>query len=174
MVSPVSLLPSFTQGPPPTPRLLLLSSTGWVLAVSPAQSFSTTPLLPRTTPYNTLPIFNLLDRRPGHGRPDGRVQRSKGQRQEEVANKKAQLSYGALDKFLRVPRLCSDASVRSRMNICFRVSGDDAKGEGVHRWLRSVFQGLMGHRSVGGMRASNAVPLRTQSSCSTEDFATAQ
>jgi phosphoserine aminotransferase len=77
--------------------------------------------------------------------------------QEEIANRKAELIYGVLDKYSQVYRVVPDKSVRSRMNICFRVHGGDAEKEkeflaGAEKLL---LQGLKGHRSVGGIRASN-------------------
>ena len=113
--------------------------------------------------YNTLPIFNLwiagqvmADLVNAYG-----TQKVAGQ--EEIANRKADLIYGALDKHPQVYRVVPDKSVRSRMNICFRVHGGDAEKE--KEFLagadKRMLQGLKGHRSVGGMRASNynAVPL---------------
>ncbi|PGH10765.1 phosphoserine transaminase [Polytolypa hystricis UAMH7299] len=113
--------------------------------------------------YNTLPIFNLwiagevvadLVRVYGDKKASG---------QEEVSGRKANLLYGVLDKYSNVYTVVPDKSVRSRMNICFRVHGGDAEKEkaflaGAEKRL---LQGLKGHRSVGGIRASNynAVPL---------------
>lgn len=66
------------------------------------------------------------------------------------------------------------------MNICFRVHGGDAEKEkdfltGAEKRL---LQGLKGHRSVGGIRASNynAVPLRNVEKLVKylEDYATGQ
>lgn len=100
--------------------------------------------------------------------------------QEEIANTKAQLIYGALDKYPQVYRVVPDKSVRSRMNICFRVhGGDDAKEkEFLAGAEKRLLQGLKGHRSVGGMRASNynAVPLENVRRLVKylEDFATGQ
>lgn len=79
--------------------------------------------------------------------------------QEAVSDKKAQLIYGALDAHPDVYKVVPDKSVRSRMNICFRVTkGGDVDGaekaflkEGTSLGLT----GLKGHRSVGGIRASN-------------------
>ncbi|EAS37284.3 phosphoserine transaminase [Coccidioides immitis RS] len=113
--------------------------------------------------YNTLPIFNLW--------VAGQVMinlvnlygAKKVSGQEQIANTKAQLIYGALDKYPSVYTVVPEKDVRSRMNICFRVHGGDADKEkefaiGAEKRL---LQGLKGHRSVGGMRASNynAVPL---------------
>lgn len=100
--------------------------------------------------------------------------------QEEVANEKAQLIYGALDKYPEVYQVVPDKSVRSRMNICFRVNGGDGAKE--KEFLagaeKRLLQGLKGHRSVGGMRASNynAVPLENAKKLVKylEDFATGQ
>ena len=130
--------------------------------------------------YNTLPIFNLwiagqvmADLVSAYG-----AQKVTGQ--EEIANRKANLIYGALDKYSQVYRVVPDKSVRSRMNICFRVHGGDAEKE--KEFLagadKRMLQGLKGHRSVGGMRASNynAVPLENVQKLVKylEDYATGQ
>lgn len=130
--------------------------------------------------YNTLPIFNLwiagqvmADLVNAYG-----TQKVAGQ--EEIANRKADLIYGALDKHPQVYRVVPDKSVRSRMNICFRVHGGDAEKE--KEFLagadKRMLQGLKGHRSVGGMRASNynAVPLENVEKLVKylEDYATGQ
>lgn len=130
--------------------------------------------------YNTLPIFNLwiagqvmADLMSAFG-----AQKVSGQ--EEIANQKAQLIYGALDNYPEVFQVVPDKSVRSRMNICFRVhGGDDAKEkEFLAGAEKRLLQGLKGHRSVGGMRASNynAVPLENVRKLVKylEDFATGQ
>lgn len=83
--------------------------------------------------------------------------------QEEVANSKAKIIYDILDASPEVYQIVPDKSVRSRMNICFRVHHGDAKKE--KEFLAGaeerMLQGLKGHRSVGGIRASNynAVPV---------------
>ncbi|CAI7625988.1 unnamed protein product [Penicillium bialowiezense] len=113
--------------------------------------------------YNTLPIFNLWVA--GQVMADLMTEfgAQKVGGQEAIANQKAQLIYGALDKYPQVYQVVPDASVRSRMNICFRVNGgDDVKEkEFIAGAEKRLLQGLKGHRSVGGMRASNynAVPL---------------
>jgi len=54
-----------------------------------------------------------------------------------------------------------DRSARSRMNICFRVLDKEGKfsDETEKRFLKGAegkgLTGLKGHRSVGGIRASN-------------------
>jgi phosphoserine aminotransferase len=49
------------------------------------------------------------------------------------------------------------SSVRSRMNICFRVHGGDTDKEKafISGAEKDGLLGLKGHRSVGGIRASN-------------------
>ena len=68
-----------------------------------------------------------------------------------------------LDGRSNVYQVVPRRDVRSRMNICFRVRGGDAASE--REFLEGaeerMLQGLKGHRSVGGIRASNynAVPM---------------
>ncbi|OJD11725.1 phosphoserine transaminase [Emergomyces pasteurianus Ep9510] len=113
--------------------------------------------------YNTLPIFNLWIA----GEVISKLVQTYGDKkvsgQEEVANHKATLLYGVLDKYPQVYGIVPHKSVRSRMNLCFRVYGGDAEKEkaflaGAEKRL---LQGLKGHRSVGGIRISNynAVPV---------------
>lgn len=90
-------------------------------------------------------------------------QAQKVQGQELVANKKAESLYSVLDAHPEVFQVVPDKSVRSRMNVCFRVRGGDSTAE--KAFLEGAekrhLQGLKGHRSVGGIRASNynAVPV---------------
>ncbi|KAJ5612353.1 hypothetical protein N7510_005547 [Penicillium lagena] len=130
--------------------------------------------------YNTLPIFNLWIA--------GQVmanlvtafgtQRVSGQ--EAIADHKAKLIYDVMDKYPQVYQVVPDKSVRSRMNVCFRVHGGDEvkEKEFLAGAEKRLLQGLKGHRSVGGMRASNynAVPLENAQKLVKylEDFATGQ
>jgi len=67
-------------------------------------------------------------------------------RQEEISNKKAALLYSVLDKYPQVYRVVPDKTVRSRMNICFRVSGGDAEEKEILAGTESrLLQGLKGH-----------------------------
>lgn len=79
--------------------------------------------------------------------------------QEAVANKKATLIYGALDAHPDVYRVVPAKEARSRMNVCFRVTkgGDvDAAEKAFLAGGETLgLTGLKGHRSVGGIRASN-------------------
>lgn len=83
--------------------------------------------------------------------------------QEEISGQKAKLLYDTLDAYPAVFQVVPKREVRSRMNICFRVQKGDAAAE--KRFLdgaeKRMLQGLKGHRSVGGIRASNynAVPM---------------
>jgi phosphoserine aminotransferase len=107
--------------------------------------------------YNTLPIFSLWIA----GQVMARLVQTFGDQkirgQEEIATHKAALIYQVLDRYPRVYRVVPDRSVRSRMNICFRVSSGDVEKE--KEFLagaeKRLLQGLKGHRSVGGIRASN-------------------
>jgi phosphoserine aminotransferase len=113
--------------------------------------------------YNTLPIFNLWIA----GQVMANLVSTFGDRkvggQEEVAVRKADLLYETLDKHSNVYQVVPDKSVRSRMNICFRAyGGDEAKEkEFLAGAEKRNLTGLKGHRSVGGIRASNynAVPM---------------
>ncbi|KAF1833120.1 phosphoserine aminotransferase [Decorospora gaudefroyi] len=107
--------------------------------------------------YNTLPIFDVWvagQVMSGLVNAYG-IKRIGGQ--EEVSNEKARLIYDTLEKYSNVYRVVPDKSVRSRMNICFRVHGGDADKE--KAFLAGAEKkgllGLKGHRSVGGIRASN-------------------
>jgi phosphoserine aminotransferase len=107
--------------------------------------------------YNTLPIFDVwiagqvmdsLVQRYGANKIGG---------QEDVSGQKAKLIYETLEKYPDVYRIVPDKTVRSRMNVCFRVHGGDDEKE--KQFLAGAVKvgltGLKGHRSVGGIRASN-------------------
>jgi phosphoserine aminotransferase len=103
--------------------------------------------------------------------------------QQAVAEKKASIIYAALEAHPDVYRIVPDKSVRSRMNICFRVTkvslstnpftskrGPNLQQNGNVDETEKAFlkeatsqglTGLKGHRSVGGIRASNynSIPL---------------
>lgn len=130
--------------------------------------------------YNTLPIFNLWVAGQVMAELVNTFGTKKVSGQEEIAARKAQLIYAALDKYPHVYHVVPDKSVRSRMNICFRVYGGDADKE--KEFLagaeKRLLLGLKGHRSVGGIRASNynAVPLENVERLVKylEDYATGQ
>jgi phosphoserine aminotransferase len=115
--------------------------------------------------YNTLPIFDvwiagqvmqkLLDNTDANSS-------AKIATQQAESDQKAATLYGVLDSS-DVYTVVPDKSVRSRMNLCFRVKGGDADAE--KAFLKGAeskgLLGLKGHRSVGGIRCSNynAVPV---------------
>ncbi|RAL13883.1 O-phospho-L-serine:2-oxoglutarate transaminase [Aspergillus homomorphus CBS 101889] len=113
--------------------------------------------------YNTLPIFDVYIA--------GQVLKKllaefpdKVDGQQAVAEKKANLIYKTLDAYPEVYRVVPDKAVRSRMNVCFRVTKGGNVDESEKAFLKGAVErgvtGLKGHRSVGGIRASNynAIP----------------
>lgn len=79
--------------------------------------------------------------------------------QEAVSKKKADLIYGALDANPEAYKVVPAKAVRSRMNICFRVLKDGGLESSQKAFVAEAekqgLMGLMGHRDVGGIRASN-------------------
>jgi len=77
--------------------------------------------------------------------------------QEELSNRKADAIYSILDGRPALYQVVPHKSVRSRMNICFRIRHGDADSEKefLQGAERRMLQGLKGHRSVGGIRISN-------------------
>ena len=125
--------------------------------------------------YNTLPIFNLYVATLVLQSLVTNFEEKKVSGQEEVANRKAESIYSTLDSYPETYYVVPDKSARSRMNICVRIlpkgsnkpdgdnipAGDDAREkEFLAGAEKKNLMGLKGHRSVGGIRASNynAVP----------------
>lgn len=81
----------------------------------------------------------------------------KVQGQQAVAEEKAQVIYRALEAHPATYQIIPDRSVRSRMNICFRIKGGaDVEEKAFLADAAALgLTGLKGHRSVGGIRASN-------------------
>ncbi|RYP79266.1 hypothetical protein DL770_006751 [Monosporascus sp. CRB-9-2] len=114
--------------------------------------------------YNTLPIFDVYIA----GQVLKRLLLTFPNRvadQEALAKQKADIIYAALEEHPDIYRIVPDKSVRSRMNICFRVTMTKDIKDSEMEFLelakdRGLF-GLKGHRTVGGIRASNynSVPL---------------
>jgi phosphoserine aminotransferase len=113
--------------------------------------------------YNTLPIFNLWIASQVMRSLVATFPTEHVSGQESISAAKAAILYAALDASPDVYSVVPDKSVRSRMNICFRVRGGDEAAE--KAFLAGAekrnLTGLKGHRSVGGIRASNynAVPM---------------
>ena len=102
--------------------------------------------------YNTMPVFSIWiagevmrDLLATHGD-------SKVAGQEAVSNAKAETIYRVLDANPAVYQPVNDKSVRSRMNICFRVKDAVTEKEFLEGAEARMLQGLKGHRSVGGIR----------------------
>ena len=78
---------------------------------------------------------------------------------EQLNRRKADLLYAELD---RTPfwRPHSERAARSLMNVTFRLPSEDLEKLFVKETTAAGFDGLKGHRSVGGIRASiyNAFP----------------
>jgi phosphoserine aminotransferase len=79
--------------------------------------------------------------------------------QQAVADQKAQLIYGALEAYPDIYKVIPSKAVRSRVNICFRVTKgadmDAAEKAFLEQGTAQGLTGLKGHRSLGGIRASN-------------------
>ncbi|KAI1358060.1 phosphoserine aminotransferase [Xylaria arbuscula] len=152
-----SFLPPVTSQPPSS----LMKQLG--LPVPPI-IFQYETVAKNNSLYNTLSIFDVFIisqvlKRFLQTYPD------KIEGQEAVSNKKAQLIYDALEAFPEIYKVIPNKAVRSRVNICFRVTkGDDidaAEKAFLEEGVAQGLTGLKGHRSVSGIRASNynSIPL---------------
>ncbi len=79
---------------------------------------------------------------------------------EEVNNKKAALLYNEIDRNPLFKGIVAKED-RSNMNATFVLTDDTLKETFDKMWAEAGINGLNGHRSVGGYRASmyNALPL---------------
>ncbi|KAI0381846.1 phosphoserine aminotransferase-like protein [Hypomontagnella monticulosa] len=145
----------------PQPSPALLRKLGLPI---PPVIFSYETIAKNNSLYNTLSIFDVYIA--------GQVLKKllttfpdKVDGQQAVANQKAEIIYGALEAHPSTYRIVPDKSVRSRMNICFRVTGVNDTASAEAQFLKDAtargLTGLKGHRSVGGIRASNynSIPL---------------
>lgn len=105
--------------------------------------------------YNTMPIFSIWVAKTvleslleAHGT-------AKVAGQENVANEKAAMLYKTLDTNPDVYQIVPHSSVRSRMNLCFRVKNEKTEKGFLDGAKARNMLGLNGHRSVGGVRISN-------------------
>lgn len=82
------------------------------------------------------------------------------QRLQEVNERKARMLYEALDAS-PFWRPCARKDSRSVMNVTWRLGSEALEEKFVKEAARAGLDGLKGHRSVGGIRASlyNAVPV---------------
>lgn len=79
----------------------------------------------------------------------------------DLNQRKAALIYQAIDQSAGFYRGHADKESRSRMNVTFRLPNEELEAEFVKAATAAGMDGLKGHRSVGGIRASiyNAFPL---------------
>ena len=77
----------------------------------------------------------------------------------KINEEKAQILYDYLDQS-RTFRGTADPEARSRMNVCFRAGSEEQEKAFLAEAARRGFEGLKGHRAIGGIRASiyNAMP----------------
>jgi phosphoserine aminotransferase len=108
--------------------------------------------------YNTPPVFAI--------RVVGLVARwlldNGGLKSMAALNQeKANLIYAAIDQSDGFYRGHATPESRSRMNITFRLPNEDLEAQFIQASKEANMDGLKGHRSVGGIRASiyNAFPL---------------
>ena len=78
----------------------------------------------------------------------------------DAAEKRSGVIYDAIENSGGFYRCPVDARYRSRMNVVFRLPTEELEAEFVKRATAEGLDGLKGHRSVGGCRASvyNAMP----------------
>ncbi|HEX6645367.1 MAG TPA: 3-phosphoserine/phosphohydroxythreonine transaminase [Gemmatimonadales bacterium] len=106
--------------------------------------------------YNTPPTFGVYMM----GEVFKWIRERGGLAAMEAANEeKAKVLYDYLDAS-RLFRGTADREARSRMNVCFRAATEELEKEFLAEAARRGFEGLKGHRAIGGIRASiyNAMP----------------
>lgn len=82
---------------------------------------------------------------------------------EKVNTKKAALLYGEIDRNPLFKGFVANKEDRSKMNVTFTLTNEDLKETFDAMWAEAGINGLNGHRSVGGYRASmyNALSLES-------------
>jgi len=80
---------------------------------------------------------------------------------EKQNARKAQLLYDVIDASEGFYQGIIDTNFRSGMNVTWRMQSDEWEKKFIHEAALNSFEGLAGHRSIGGLRASsyNAVPV---------------
>ncbi|MDP8205555.1 MAG: 3-phosphoserine/phosphohydroxythreonine transaminase [Candidatus Electryonea clarkiae] len=81
---------------------------------------------------------------------------------EKINKAKADLLYGFIDDNIDFYRGPVAKDSRSWMNVCMRLPNEDLEALFIKEGREAGFNGLKGHRSVGGIRVSmyNAIPLK--------------
>jgi len=79
----------------------------------------------------------------------------------DINRAKAKLIYDVIDNSGGFYRGHAVPECRSLMNVTFRLPSEDAEKEFIAQATKAGLDGLKGHRSVGGCRASiyNAMPV---------------
>ena len=110
--------------------------------------------------YNTPPVFpvyaSLLTLQ--------HLENNGGIAAAEVRNEaKAKLLYGEIDRNPLFETFCTVEEDRSLMNVSFKLLDESKKEEFDNAWKAAGINGLNGHRSLGGYRASmyNALPIES-------------
>lgn len=82
---------------------------------------------------------------------------------EKINNAKADLLYSEIDRNELFKGFVVDSQDRSKMNATFTLQNEQLKDQFDSMWKSAGVNGLNGHRSVGGYRASmyNALPLES-------------
>ena len=80
----------------------------------------------------------------------------------EIDKKKADILYKCIDESGGYYKGHSEKDSRSLMNITFNLSTEALEKKLIDEATKAGFNGLKGHRSVGGLRASiyNAFPVK--------------
>ncbi|MBV1924864.1 MAG: 3-phosphoserine/phosphohydroxythreonine transaminase, partial [Flavobacteriaceae bacterium] len=82
---------------------------------------------------------------------------------EKINNEKAALLYNEIDRNPLFKGFVANVEDRSKMNATFNLTDESLKESFNALWTEAGINGLNGHRSVGGYRASmyNALPLES-------------
>jgi len=82
---------------------------------------------------------------------------------EGINNQKAELLYSEIDRNPLFKGFVANKEDRSKMNATFNLTNESLKEQFDTLWNEAGINGLKGHRSVGGYRASmyNALPLES-------------
>jgi phosphoserine aminotransferase len=82
---------------------------------------------------------------------------------EKINNEKAALLYNEIDRNPLFKGFVSNKEDRSNMNATFNLTDDSLNDRFNSLWTAAGINGLKGHRSVGGYRASmyNALPIES-------------
>ena len=82
---------------------------------------------------------------------------------EKINSEKANILYTEIDRNPLFKGFVADKADRSKMNATYNLTNTDLKDQFDNLWKEAGINGLNGHRSVGGYRASmyNALPIES-------------